>query len=127
MTETTMQYLLLLHSDEAGWGAMTPAEQAAGVAAYGTYTQALKDAGVYVTSARLAPSAGAKTIQTKGGRPVTMDGPFAETKEQVAGFYLIETADLAAAMAWAARCPGASHGTVEVRQLWPAPAAVAAA
>jgi hypothetical protein len=113
-----MQYLLLLHADESGWDRQSPADQAAGLAAYGAYTQALKDAGVWVASARLTPAASAKTIQTKGGRPVTMDGPFAETKEQLGGFYLIEAPDFAAAMAWAARCPGAGHGTVEVRELW---------
>ena len=122
-----MQYLLLLHADESAWGAMSPAEQAEGVAAYGVFTQALKDAGAWVASARLAPSAGAKTIQTKGGRTVTMDGPFAETKEQINGFYMIEAPDLAAASEWAARCPGAAHGAIELRQLWAAPAAAAAA
>lgn len=122
-----MQYLLLLHADEAGWDAMSPAERAEGVAAYGAYTQALQEAGVWVASARLAPAASAKTIQTKGGRPVTMDGPFAETKEQLGGFYLIEAPNLAAAMEWAARCPGTGHGIVEVRPLFVAPAAVAAA
>jgi hypothetical protein len=127
MTETTMQYLLLLHQDETRFTLMNPAEQAEAVATYGAFTEKLKDAGVYVTSARLGPIAGAKTIQTKGGRPVTMDGPFAETKEQIGGFYLIEAPDLATACEWAARCPGAAHGAVEVRQLWAAAAAVVAA
>jgi len=122
-----MQYLLLLHADESRWNEMSPADRAEGVAAYGAYTQALQDAGVWVASARLAPASSAKTIQTKGGRPVTMDGPFAETKEQLGGFYLIEAPDLAAAMEWAARCPGAGHGTIEVRPLFVPSAAAAAA
>ncbi|THD79847.1 MAG: YciI family protein [Phenylobacterium sp.] len=114
-----MQYLLLLHSEEAGWSQMTPEEQAQGMAAYSAFTQALKDAGALVASARLSPSSGAKTVQTKGGKSVTMDGPFAETKEQVAGFYLIEAPDMAAASRWAEQCPGSGHGAVEVRALWP--------
>ena len=112
-----MQYLLLLHVEEAGWSQLTPDEQAQGMAAYGAFTQALRDANALIASARLSPSSGAKTVQTKGGRPVTLDGPFAETKEQVGGFYLIEAADLAAACRWAERCPASGHGAVEVRAL----------
>jgi len=66
---------------------------------------------------RLALSSGAATVRTKGGKAVLMDGPYAETKEQVGGFYLIEAADRAAALAWAARCPAAGHGVVEVREV----------
>jgi hypothetical protein len=113
-----MQYLLLLHLEESGWDRMTPAEQADGMAAYGAFTESLRSSAALVASARLSPSSGARTVQTKGGRPVTLDGPFAETKEQVAGFYLIEAADEAAALAWAAQCPAARHGAVEVRKLW---------
>ena len=116
-----MQYLLLLHMDEAGWSNLTPDERAQGQAAYTAFTGELREAGKLVASARLTPD-GAKTIRTKGGRPVVMDGPFAETKEQVAGFYLFEAADLDEAMDWAGRCPGAAHGVVEVRQLFTAPA-----
>lgn len=116
-----MQYLLLLHVEEAGWGRLTPEEQATGLAAYGAYNEALGKAGALIASGRLAPSAGARIVRTKGGRPVVMDGPFAETKEQVGGYYLIEADDLAAATAWAARCPAAGHGAVEVRALFQAP------
>ena len=112
-----MQYLLLLHVDEREWPKLTPARQAEGMAAYGAYTDALGAAGALVASGRLASSAGAMSIRTIGGKPVTMDGPFAETKEQVAGYYLIEAPDLQAAMDWARRCPAAQHGTVEVRQV----------
>jgi hypothetical protein len=121
-----MQYLLLLHMDESGFGVLSPAEQAEAVASYAAYTQALKDAGALISSARLGMSSGAKTIQTKGGRPVTLDGPFAETKEQVAGFYLIEAPDIATASEWAARCPAAAYGAVEVRSLFVTQAQAAA-
>ena len=112
-----MRYLLLLHVEESGWTGLTAAEQAAGMAAYASYNEALGAAGALISVGRLAPSAGALAIRTIGGKPVTMDGPFAETKEQIGGFYLIEAPDLAAALDWARRCPAAEHGTVEVRQV----------
>jgi hypothetical protein len=70
-----------------------------------------------VVQGRLALSAGACVVRTKGGQVVALDGPYAETKEQVGGFYLIEAADRATAMAWAARCPAAGHGVVEAREV----------
>ena len=112
-----MRYLLLLHVEESGWTRLTPAQQADGMAAYADFTEALSAAGAMVANGRLAPSAGAMGIRTIGGRPVTMDGPFAETKEQIAGFYLIEAPDAAAALEWAKRCPAVEHGTVELRQV----------
>jgi hypothetical protein len=112
-----MRYLLLLHVDESGWPQLTPAQQAEAMAAYGAYNTALSEAGALVSSGRLAPGAGALAVRTIGGKPVTMDGPFAETKEQIGGYYLIEAPDLAAALDWARRCPAAEHGTVEVRQV----------
>ena len=113
-----MRYLMLLHVDEAGFGRLTPAEQAEGIAAYAAFNEALTKSGALVDSGRLASSAGAKLVRTKGGRPVVTDGPFAETKEQVGGYFLIEAADEAAALDWAARCPAAGHGAVEVRALF---------
>ncbi len=112
-----MRYLLLLHVDERAWPNLSPAQQADGMAAYAAYTDALGAAGALVSTGRLAPSAGAMSIRTIGGKPVTMDGPFAETKEQVGGYYLIEAPNLEAALEWARRCPAAGHGTVEVRQV----------
>ena len=113
-----MRYMLLLHVDESGFGRLAPAEQAQGIKAYEDFTRALTEAGALVNSGRLAPSAGARLVRTKGGRPVVTDGPFAETKEQVGGYFLIEAADDEAALGWAARCPAAGHGAVEVRALF---------
>ena len=110
-----MRYLLLLHVDESGWPSLTPPEQAEAMAAYGAFGAALADAGAVVASGRLASSASASSLRTIGGKPVVTDGPFAETKEQVAGFYLIEAETPAAAQAWAARCPAVRYGAVEVR------------
>ena len=112
-----MRYLLLLHVEESGWPKLTPDEQAEGMAAYAAYNEALAAGGALISSGRLAPSAGALAIRTIGGKPVMMDGPFAETKEQVAGYYLIEAPDQAAALEWASRCPATGHGAVEVRQV----------
>lgn len=97
---------------------MTPAEQEAGVARYRAYTEDLHKAGIYVASDRLQPSATAMTVRTKGGKTVVMDGPFAESKEQVAGYFIIEVDSREAAAEWAARCPAAGHGAVEVRPIY---------
>ncbi|HVU46767.1 MAG TPA: YciI family protein [Terracidiphilus sp.] len=113
-----MQYLLALYLDESQWEKMTPEQQQQGVAAYGAYTEALKSAGVWAGSNRLRPSASATTVRTTNGKTQVLDGPFAESKEQLAGYYLIDVADLDAAMQWAGRCPAAQHGIVEVRAVW---------
>jgi hypothetical protein len=114
-----MQYLLMLYSQEAGMAQMSPAEQGEAAAAYGAYTEALKKAGALASSNRLRPTAAATTVKVEHGKSRVENGPFAETKEQLGGYYLIDVPDLDAAIAWAARCPGASHGTVEVRPIWP--------
>lgn len=114
-----MQYLLMLFSDETAWGRMSSAERESGVAAYGAYTQALKEAGVWLGSNRLQNTDTATTVRIVDGKSQVLDGPYIDSKEQLAGYYLIEAADLDAALAWAARCPAASHGTIEVRPVWP--------
>lgn len=112
-----MRYLLLLHVEESGWSRLTAEAQASAMEAYGAFNEALSGAGALVESGRLTPSAAGFTVRTKGGRTVALDGPFAETKEQVGGYYLIEVPDRAAALAWAERCPAAAHGAVEVREV----------
>jgi hypothetical protein len=111
-----MEFLLLIHSEEAGWGRMSAAEQGAAMAAYQAYTEALAAAGALRMGQRLQPAATATRVSAGGA--VVLDGPYAETKEQLGGFYLIDVADRAAALDWARRCPGAAHGTVELRPLW---------
>jgi hypothetical protein len=117
-----MQYLLMLYVSEAGWTKLTPAEQEQGVAAYRAYTEALTKAGVLTGSNRLQPSSAATTVRIADGKPQVWDGPYADSKEQVGGYYLIDVADLDAAISWAARCPAAGHGVVEIRPLWVTPA-----
>ncbi|MGH8172330.1 MAG: YciI family protein [Rhodanobacteraceae bacterium] len=114
-----MQYLLMLYSEESGWARLTPEQQQQGMAAYKAYTEALAKSGALVGANRLQDIASATTVRVADGKTHVLDGPYAETKEQLGGYYLIEVPDLDAALAWAARCPGASHGTVEVRPVWP--------
>ena len=113
-----MQYLLLLHAQESGFANMTPAEQQQGMAAYMAYTEALKTAGAYQGSNRLQPVSTATTVRIVDGKTQVLDGPYADSKEQLGGYFLIDVPDLDAALSWAARCPGASHGVIEVRPIW---------
>ena len=113
-----MQYLLMLYSDYGQFAKFTKAEQEQGMAAYRAYTEALSKAGVLVGENRLRPTSEATTVRLANGKTQVLDGPYAESKEQLGGYYLIDVPDLDAALLWAARCPGASHGVVEVRPVW---------
>lgn len=113
-----MDYLLLLYASENGWNSMTEEQQKQGYAAYMAYTEALKKAGAYKASQRLRPVSTATTVRVTDGKSQVLDGPYVESKEQLGGFFLIEAPDLDSALAWAARCPGAGHGTIEVRPIW---------
>ena len=110
-----MQYLLAIYSNESGWSTMTAAEQEQGMRAYGAYTEALKQADAFRGSNRLQGSGSATTVRVKDGKQQVLNGPYADSKEQLGGYFLIDAPDLDAAISWAARCPGASHGIVEVR------------
>jgi hypothetical protein len=121
-----MQYLLSLYADESGWTRMNPAEQQQGATAYMAYTQALAAAGALKGSNRLQPVSTATTVRITDGKTHVLDGPYADSKEQLGGYYLIDVPDLDAALSWAARCPGAGHGVVEVRPIWEMPAAASA-
>ena len=122
-----MQYLLMLHVEEAGWSKLTKAQQEEGAAAYLAYTEALKKSGVHKGSNRLQPTSTATTVRVANGKSQVLDGPYIESKEQIAGYYLIDVPDLDAAISWAARCPAASHGAVEVRPVWAMSASAAPA
>lgn len=113
-----MQYILLLYSDFNHWQKMTPDEQKRGYGAYQAFTEALNKAGVHQASSRLRPTSDATTVRVSNDKTQVLNGPYVETKEQLAGYYLIDVPDLDAAISWAARCPGAAHGTVEIRPLW---------
>ncbi len=116
-----MQYLLLLYTEEAGWFSLTPAQQEEAVAAYGAFIEALQRADVLRGMNRLQPSSTATTVRAPNGKAQVLDGPYAESKEQLGGYFLIDVADLDAALAWAGRCPAAAYGAVEVRPIWSMP------
>ena len=113
-----MQYMLLLYVDQTRWPQLTKAEQERGMAAYMAYTEALATAGVLASTNRLGPSSAATTLRKADGKQQVLDGPYADTKEQLGGYYIITADDLDAALTWAARCPAVDHGVVEVRPLW---------
>ena len=117
-----MQYMLLLYLPTDRFAKMTKAEQEQGVAAYTAYTQALTKAGALVHSNRLQQGSAATTVRTANGKSQVLDGPYADSKEELGGYYVIDVADLDAALSWAARCPAAGYGIVEVRPVWTPPA-----
>jgi hypothetical protein len=117
-----MQYLLMAYVDEAAWPKMTRTEQEQGAAAYMAYAEALTKAGVLKGSNRLQPSSAGTTVRMANGKPQVLDGPYADSKEQFGGYFLIDVSDLDSAISWASRCPAAAHGVVEVRPLWAMPA-----
>lgn len=114
-----MQYMLMIHVDEAVLQASSKEEASRRLAAYGAFTEALVKAGAMGGGNRLRPTSTATTVRVTDGRTEVLNGPYAETKEQLGGYFLIEAPDLDAAIAWAARCPAASLGAVEVRPVWP--------
>ncbi len=109
-----MKYLFILYSDEDDWETMGDAKRSDIYGAYMAYTDALKNAGVHISGAPLSHSREAKRIRANG----VQDGPFADGKEQLGGFYMVDVKDLDEALEWAARCPCASMGHVEVRPIW---------
>ena len=113
-----MQYLLMTYVNESGWTRLTRAQQDQGVAAYTAYMEALNKAGVLRDSNRLGPTSAATTVRMTNGKAQVLDGPYADSKEQFGGYFLIDVPDLDAAISWASRCPAADHGVVEVRPLW---------
>jgi hypothetical protein len=113
-----MQYMLLIYRSEAAMEAASEAESSQMTAAYGAYAGAMGKAGVMVGGDRLHPSSAATTVRSPGGKTQVLDGPYAETKEQLGGYFIIEAPDMDTALSWAERCPGAAVGSIEVRPIW---------
>ena len=113
-----MQYILMDYVNETGWPQLTKAEQEHWLGAYKAYMEAMTKAGVLKSSSGLQPTSSATTVRVVNDKPQVLDGPYADSKEQLGGFHIIEVADLDAAISWAARSPTALHGVVEVRPLW---------
>lgn len=114
-----MQYLLLIYVDEAAMAAASPDDVKKINPAYAAYNKAMIEAGVLRAGERLKPSNTATQLRLRDGKTQVLDGPYADTKEQLGGYYLIEAPDIDAAISWAARCPSAANGTIEVRPIWP--------
>lgn len=112
-----MQYSFLIYESPADFEARKQGDKTPYVAAWRTYHQALVAAGAYVGGAPLKEIATATTVRAKSGRRLVQDGPYAEAKEQLGGFIILELPSLDAALSWAARCPAASTGAVEVRPI----------
>lgn len=112
-----MQYMFLMMSEEAGWGEMPPAEQEEWLERYRGFDADMRRAGVVVSANHLAPSVSARTVQVREGRKVVTDGPFAETKEQLLGYFIVDVPGMDEAVEWAGKCPGAHHGAVEVKAI----------
>ena len=114
-----MKYMLMDYVNEAGWPQLTRTEQEYWLGAYRAYMEAMTNAGVLKSSSGLYPASTATTVRAASekpnDKPQVLDGPYADSKEQLGGFHIIEVADLDAAIAWAARSPTARHGVVEVR------------
>lgn len=116
-----MKYLLLIYNDEAAAAEAfvnaTPEELEAQIQPWYDYGNWLTEKGWYVAGDALQPTATATTVRTPDGKPVVTDGPFAETKEQLGGYYLLDVSNLDEAIEAGARCPGAAYGTVELRPI----------
>ena len=112
-----MRYLLMDYVNENGWPELTKAEQAQWMGAYKAYMEAMTKAGVLKTSNGLQPTSSATTVRVANDKTQVLDGPYADSKEQMGGFHIIEVPDLDAAISWAARSPTALHGVVEVRPI----------
>ena len=110
-----MQYMLLIYEDDA----KRVANMDDWMPTCAAYAQAMQKAGIYVTGNRLRGAPTATSVSVRDGKTHVIDGPYAEAKEQLGGFHIIDVPDLDTALAWAARCPSASRGSVEVRPVWP--------
>ena len=110
-----MQYLLLIYRNEAQQSKMAPADYQKLLTEYSAYTQSIVQSGNFKAGDGLQPTSTATTVRVRDGKTLATDGPFAETREQLGGYYLVEARDLDAAIAMAARIPGARDGSIEVR------------
>jgi hypothetical protein len=111
-----MQYMLLIYSTE-GAGPDDPAV----IERYAAFGQEVQDAGKFVAAGRLRPTSTASSVRVRDGQLEVTDGPFAETKEQLGGYYLLDCDDLDEAIAYARKIPASEHGSIEVRPIWEVP------
>jgi hypothetical protein len=112
-----MKYLCLIYDDEKLWSKMSKEQTDAMLSEYGAFTESVKKSGQYIAGEALQPTDTASTVRVRNGRLATTDGPFAETKEQLGGFYMINAKDLNEAIQIASRIPSAKVGSIEVRPI----------
>ncbi len=111
-----MRYMILIIGNADLVAAASPEEMQALMGAFMAYSKAIKDAGVWVDGSPLKPSASAATLRMKDGKAQVLDGPYAESREQLGGYILIDVPNLEAALDWAGKCPGLKYGPIEVRE-----------
>ena len=114
-----MKYMLLIAGDETTMNAAPTVGDSGMSAEFGAYHEALLKSGVYLGGERLKPTSAASTVRVRDQKAVVLSGPYAETQEQIGGYYLIDVPDLDAAIEWASKCPSARNGSIEVRPVWP--------
>jgi hypothetical protein len=114
-----MNYLLLIYSNESEEAAMPQAKLGKMMQDYSDFTKSIVQSGHFKGADRLRPSSTASTVRVRNGKVTTTDGPFAETREQLGGYYMVDAKDLDEAIAIAARIPSAHSGSIEVRPVWP--------
>jgi hypothetical protein len=112
-----MKYLCLIYDEESRRGTMSKEQLDAMLGEYGAFTEGIKKSGNYVAGEALQPTQTASTVRVRQGKVSTTDGPFAETKEQLGGFYMINATDLNEAIQLASRIPSARSGSIEVRPI----------
>jgi hypothetical protein len=117
-----MQYMLLIYDDERVWAGLGEAGRATMMQEYGAFTNELREKGAYLDGNPLQPIATATSVQVRDGERLVTDGPFAETKEQLGGYYIVEAETIDEALDWAAKIPSARLGTIEVRPILQVPA-----
>jgi len=113
-----MQYLLMIYQNEVEYAKLDTATSQKVFTEYQAFTQSIIQSGNFKGGDRLQPTSTATTVRVRDGKTLTTDGPFAETREQLGGYYMIEAKDLDTAISIAARIPGARHGCIEVRPIW---------
>jgi hypothetical protein len=110
-----VKYLALIYTDESGWDGLADADRDAMIEQYMAFSREGEAAGVIVDGAELAPTTSATSVRVRDGQTAVTDGPYAEAKEALGGYYLLECGSIDEAVDWAARIPGAAHGAIEVR------------
>ena len=113
-----MKYLLMIYTDEQQDAQRTPEQQEANMGEYFAFTNEIREAGVMLGGEALHPTTTATTVRVRNGQTASTDGPFAETKEQLGGYYFLECENLDEAIKWATKIPGAKDGSIEIRPVW---------